>query len=58
MNKKKGENRSLESPIRYNKRYANLNKYTKKQTKNIRGGYKGTSLGVGIGEIEDTIRRI
>ena len=29
-----------------------------KQAKNIRGGYKGTSLGVGIGEIEDTIRRI
>ena len=29
-----------------------------KQTKNIRGGYKGTSLGVGIGEIKDTIRRI
>lgn len=29
-----------------------------KQTKNIRGGYKGTPLGVGIGEIKDTIRRI
>ena len=29
-----------------------------KQTKNIRGGYKGTSLGVGIGKIKDTIRRI
>ena len=23
-----------------------------KQTKNIRGGYKGTSLGVGIGELK------
>lgn len=29
-----------------------------KQTKNIRGGYKGTPLGVGIGKIKGTIRRI
>lgn len=35
-----------------------INLQKTKQTKNIRGGYKGTSLGVGIGEIKDTIRRI
>lgn len=50
----------MENQIRYNKRYANLNKYIKKQNrlKIFGGGYKGTSLGVGIGKIKDTIRRI
>ena len=28
-----------------------INLQKTKQTKNIRGGYKGTSLGVGIGEL-------
>lgn len=51
----------MENQIRYNKRYANPNKYIKKQNR-LKifggGGYKGTSLGVGIGKIKDTIRRI
>lgn len=29
---KMSENKSLENPIRYNKRYANPNKYTKNKT--------------------------
>ena len=29
---KMGENKSLENPIRYNKRYANPNKHTKNKT--------------------------
>lgn len=32
MNKKKVKNKSLENPIRYNKRYANPNKLKKNKT--------------------------
>lgn len=56
---KKGENKSLENPIRYNKRYANPNKLKKtKQTKNIRGGVQRYLPRSGYRGVKDTIRRI
>ena len=59
MNKKKVKIRHWKTQLDTTKdTLIRINIQKTKQTKNIRGGYKGTSLGVGIGKIKDTIRRI